>query len=40
MWDTGVIIADPRRFHVAPARQEMYANVAPRVHVYAPLGPT
>ena len=39
MPDIGLIIVDPGHFHAALVQQEMYANVAPRVHVYAPLGP-
>ena len=39
MPDVGLIIVDPGHFHAALVQQEMYANVSPRVHVYAPLGP-
>jgi predicted dehydrogenase len=39
MPDIGLIIVDPGHFHAALVQQEMYANVSPRVHVYAPLGP-
>jgi predicted dehydrogenase len=39
MPDIGLIIVDPGHFHVALVQQEMYANVSPRAHVYAPLGP-
>ena len=39
MPDIGLIIVDPGHFHVALVQQEMYPNVSPRVHVYAPLGP-
>src|SRR5579872_4544585 len=35
----GLIIVDPGHFHAALAQKEMYANVAERVHVYAPVGP-
>ena len=30
---------DPGHFHAALVQKEMYEGVAPRVHVYAPLGP-
>jgi len=39
MPDTGLIVVDPGHFHVALVQQEMYPNVSPRAHVYAPLGP-
>ena len=39
MPDIGLIIVDPGHFHAALVQQEMYANVSPGVHVYAPLGP-
>jgi predicted dehydrogenase len=39
MPDIGLIIVDPGHFHAALVQQKMYANVSPRVHVYAPLGP-
>jgi predicted dehydrogenase len=34
-----LITLDPGHFHAALVQKEMYANVARRVHVYAPLGP-
>jgi len=34
-----LITLDPGHFHAALVQKEMYANVAGRVHVYAPLGP-
>lgn len=33
-----LITLDPGHFHAALVQKEMYPNVAPRVHVYAPLG--
>ncbi len=33
-----LIILDPGHFHAALIQKEMYPGVAPRVHVYAPLG--
>src|SRR5436305_6281026 len=36
--DVKLITLDPGHFHAALVQKEMYANVAPRVHVYAPLG--
>jgi predicted dehydrogenase len=30
---------DPGHFHAVLVQKEMYANVSPQVHVYAPLGP-
>ena len=30
---------DPGHFHAALVQKEMYPGVAPRVDVYAPLGP-
>src|SRR5579863_4091293 len=39
MAKVGLIIVDPGHFHAALAQKEMYANVAERVHVYAPVGP-
>src|SRR2546421_3604789 len=33
------ITLNPGHFHAALVQKEMYAQVAPRVHVYAPLGP-
>jgi predicted dehydrogenase len=32
-------IVDPGHFHAALVQKEMYPEVSPRVHVYAPLGP-
>ena len=40
MPEIGLVIVDPGHFHVALVQQEMHPNVSPRVHVYAPLGPT
>jgi predicted dehydrogenase len=37
--DIGFVIVDPGHFHVALVQQEMYPNVSPRAHIYAPLGP-
>src|SRR3982750_725512 len=34
-----LIIVDPGHFHATLLQREMYADVAPRVSVYAPLGP-
>jgi predicted dehydrogenase len=33
-----LIVVDPGHFHAALTQKEMYPNVAPRVHVYAPVG--
>jgi predicted dehydrogenase len=33
------VTLDPGHFHAALVQKEMYANVAPQVHVYAPLAP-
>lgn len=33
------ITLDPAHFHAALVQKEMYPQVAPQVHVYAPLGP-
>lgn len=38
MAKTQLIVVDPGHFHAALAQQEMYDNVAGRVHVYAPVG--
>jgi predicted dehydrogenase len=35
----GLIIVDPGHFHAALVQKEMYPNLSPKVHVYAPLGP-
>jgi predicted dehydrogenase len=34
-----LITLDPGHFHAALVQKEMYGEVAPQVHVYAPLGP-
>ncbi|MBV8776472.1 MAG: oxidoreductase [Alphaproteobacteria bacterium] len=34
-----LIVVDPGHFHAALAQKEMYGNVDPAVHVYAPVGP-
>ena len=34
-----LMTADPGHFHAALIQKEMYPDVAPRVDVYAPLGP-
>ena len=39
MIDTRLIVADPGHFHAALVQKEMYPNLSPRVHVYAPVGP-
>lgn len=39
MPDIRFMTLDPGHFHAALVQKEMYAGVAPRVHVYAPLGP-
>jgi predicted dehydrogenase len=39
MPDIRLTIVDPGHFHAALVQKEMYPNVAPRVHVYAPVGP-
>jgi hypothetical protein len=39
MTDTRLIIVDPGHFHAAPVQKEMYPNLSPKVHVYAPVGP-
>ncbi|MFN4260235.1 MAG: putative oxidoreductase C-terminal domain-containing protein [Gemmataceae bacterium] len=38
MADIRFITLDPGHFHAALVQKEMYAAVAPQVHVYAPLG--
>ncbi len=38
MPDVHLMIVDPGHFHAALLQKEMYAGVAPRVDVYAPLG--
>jgi predicted dehydrogenase len=39
MTDFRLITLDPGHFHAALIQKEMYAEVSPRVAVYAPLGP-
>jgi predicted dehydrogenase len=39
MTEARLMTLDPGHFHAALVQKEMYAGVAPRVHVYAPLGP-
>ena len=39
MSDIGLIVADPGHFDAALVQREMYPNLSPKVHVYAPLGP-
>ena len=39
MKDVRFMTLDPGHFHAALVQREMYPNVAPRVDVYAPLGP-
>jgi predicted dehydrogenase len=39
MPDVRLMTLDPGHFHAALVQKEMYAGVAPRVDVYAPLGP-
>src|SRR5215831_9210079 len=39
MSDVGLIVADPGHFHAALVQKEMYPNLSPKVHVYAPVGP-
>jgi predicted dehydrogenase len=39
MPDVSLIVADPGHFHAALVQKEMYPNLSPDVHVYAPLGP-
>jgi predicted dehydrogenase len=39
MADIGLIVADPGHFHAALVQKEMYPNLSPKVHVYAPVGP-
>jgi len=34
-----LIVVDPGHFHAALVQKEMYPDIAPRVRVYAPLGP-
>src|SRR5215204_198342 len=39
MSDVRLMTVDPGHFHAALVQKEMYPGVAPRVDVYAPLGP-
>jgi hypothetical protein len=39
MSDIGLIVVDPGHFHAALVQKEMYPNLSPKVHVYAPVGP-
>ena len=39
MSEVQLLTLDPGHFHAALVQKEMYPGVAPRVHVYAPLGP-
>lgn len=39
MSSVNLLTLDPGHFHAALVQKEMYPNVSPRVHVYAPLGP-
>jgi predicted dehydrogenase len=39
MSGTGLILVDPGHFHAALVQKEMYPNLSPKVHVYAPVGP-
>lgn len=39
MNEVRLVIVDPGHFHSALIQKDMYAQVAPRVSVYAPLGP-
>jgi predicted dehydrogenase len=39
MTDVRLMALDPGHFHAALVQKEMYPNVAPRVDVFAPLGP-
>src|SRR5712671_3811464 len=38
MSEVSLITLDPGHFHAALVQKAMYPGVAPRVHVYAPLG--
>ena len=35
----GLMVVDPGLFHAALVQKEMYPNLSPEVHVYAPVGP-
>src|SRR5262249_35410758 len=39
MTEARLMTLDPGHFHAALVQKEMYADVSPRVNVYAPLGP-
>jgi hypothetical protein len=39
MSGTALIVVDPGHFHAALIQKEMYPNLSPTVHVYAPVGP-
>jgi hypothetical protein len=39
MSDIRLIVVDPGHFHAALVQKEMYPNLSPLVHVYAPFGP-
>jgi hypothetical protein len=39
MSEIRLIVADPGHFHAALVQREMYPNLSPNVHVYAPVGP-
>jgi hypothetical protein len=39
MSDIRLIVVDPGHFHTALVQKEMYPNLSPPVHVYAPVGP-
>src|SRR6516164_1201583 len=39
MSDIGLIVVDPGHFHAALVQREMYPNLSPKVHVYAPVRP-
>ena len=39
MQEIRFITLNPGHFHAALVQKEMYEAVAPRVHVFAPLGP-
>ena len=39
MSDIRLVVVDPGHFHAALVHKEMYPNLSPEVHVYAPVGP-
>jgi predicted dehydrogenase len=39
MSDIGLIVVDPGHFHATLVQKEMYPNLSPKAHVYAPVGP-